>query len=330
MRAFFLAAGFVAAASTAGAATLTDRYSSFFVFGDSLSDTGNLFSATPTAAFPFKVPPSPPYFEGRFSNGPVWAEPTIAGFATVGRAAASFAFGFAHATVDTPSVDLSEQIAMFQALIPSAALGPRPLAAIWIGANDVFSATDAGLSSPAVAAVGAQAAEQAGAAALAIAGLGFSDVALFNLPDLGRTPAYAFEKLNGTELADEATTGSAAFNTAIAAQADVLRAAGLRVTEIDVAGLFDALLDEPTAFGLDDPVNPCIEGDVLSVVLEAVAPCASVDGLAFWDSVHPTAAAHAQVGQAFRDALTPVPLAPAFPMLATALATIAALRRRKG
>jgi phospholipase/lecithinase/hemolysin len=97
-----------------------------------------------------------------------------------------------------------------------------------------------------------------------------------------------------------------------------------------VAGLFDALLDEPAAFGLDDPVNPCLEGDVLSVVLEGIAPCASVDGLAFWDSVHPTAAAHAQVGQAFREALTPVPLAPAFPLLATALATMAALRRRRG
>src|SRR5215475_11575436 len=39
------------------------------VFGDSLSDTGNLFAATFGA-----VPPSPPYFQGRFSNGPVWVD----------------------------------------------------------------------------------------------------------------------------------------------------------------------------------------------------------------------------------------------------------------
>ena len=35
-------------------------------FGDSLIDTGNLFAAT-------GQPPAP-YFDGRFSNGPVWVE----------------------------------------------------------------------------------------------------------------------------------------------------------------------------------------------------------------------------------------------------------------
>lgn len=38
-------------------------------FGDSLSDNGNLYSTT------LKVlPKSPPYYAGRFSNGPTWAE----------------------------------------------------------------------------------------------------------------------------------------------------------------------------------------------------------------------------------------------------------------
>src|SRR5262245_4760808 len=38
-------------------------------FGDSLSDDGNLYSL-----LLHLVPKSPPYFEGRFSNGPTWAE----------------------------------------------------------------------------------------------------------------------------------------------------------------------------------------------------------------------------------------------------------------
>lgn len=38
-------------------------------FGDSLTDNGNLYRAT------YKImPKSPPYYLGRFSNGPVWAE----------------------------------------------------------------------------------------------------------------------------------------------------------------------------------------------------------------------------------------------------------------
>jgi phospholipase/lecithinase/hemolysin len=40
-----------------------------YVFGDSLSDTGNVYRATGRT-----TPPDPPYFRGRFSNGPVWVE----------------------------------------------------------------------------------------------------------------------------------------------------------------------------------------------------------------------------------------------------------------
>ena len=39
------------------------------VFGDSLSDNGNLYEY-----MKHQLPVSPPYFEGRFTNGPVWVE----------------------------------------------------------------------------------------------------------------------------------------------------------------------------------------------------------------------------------------------------------------
>lgn len=41
----------------------------FFIFGDSLSDKGQIFKRT-LGIFPS----SPPYFKGRMSNGPIWAE----------------------------------------------------------------------------------------------------------------------------------------------------------------------------------------------------------------------------------------------------------------
>ena len=45
------------------------------VFGDSLSDSaGNLFALSNDVE-----PPSPPYDNGRFSDGPLWVE-TLAGF----------------------------------------------------------------------------------------------------------------------------------------------------------------------------------------------------------------------------------------------------------
>lgn len=42
-------------------------YDSFVFFGDSLSDTGNLYAQ-------IRLPKSPPYFQGRFSNGYVWVD----------------------------------------------------------------------------------------------------------------------------------------------------------------------------------------------------------------------------------------------------------------
>jgi phospholipase/lecithinase/hemolysin len=48
------------------------------LFGDSLSDTGNIYQLTIEAhkaipAIPI-IPKNPPYFNGRFSNGPVWID----------------------------------------------------------------------------------------------------------------------------------------------------------------------------------------------------------------------------------------------------------------
>ena len=39
------------------------------IFGDSLSDNGNLY-----AYMKHQLPVSPPYYNGRFTNGPVWVE----------------------------------------------------------------------------------------------------------------------------------------------------------------------------------------------------------------------------------------------------------------
>lgn len=46
-----------------------EKINKLVFFGDSLSDNGNVY-----ALLLHFVPKSPPYFDGRFSNGPVWAE----------------------------------------------------------------------------------------------------------------------------------------------------------------------------------------------------------------------------------------------------------------
>ncbi|MGK7958827.1 MAG: PEP-CTERM sorting domain-containing protein [Crocosphaera sp.] len=53
----------------AQASAITPNYSDLYVLGDSLVDDGNLFNLNGQT-----FPPNPIYFEGRFSNGPTFAE----------------------------------------------------------------------------------------------------------------------------------------------------------------------------------------------------------------------------------------------------------------
>ena len=48
---------------------ITNCRAAIYVFGDSLSEAGNFYVATGGA-----LPPSPLYFDGRFSNGKAWVE----------------------------------------------------------------------------------------------------------------------------------------------------------------------------------------------------------------------------------------------------------------
>lgn len=68
---FMLMMGFT---TFANAATVDQ----IIVFGDSLSDNGNIYNLTQKlhkviSSIPV-IPKDPPYYQGRFSNGPVWAE----------------------------------------------------------------------------------------------------------------------------------------------------------------------------------------------------------------------------------------------------------------
>ncbi|MDE2240767.1 MAG: autotransporter outer membrane beta-barrel domain-containing protein, partial [Rhodospirillales bacterium] len=73
------------AAMFAALAAPAAKAGNLYVFGDSLSDDGNLYKLT-------GLPPAP-YYEGRFSNGPVWVEylPALAGLNS--SSANNFAYG---------------------------------------------------------------------------------------------------------------------------------------------------------------------------------------------------------------------------------------------
>src|ERR1035438_1848931 len=74
----------------------TPHFDALYVFGDSYCDVGNIFAATGGAV------PAAPYYNGRFSDGPIWLD-HVAGFLGVPLTAAlaggtDYAFGGAWVT----------------------------------------------------------------------------------------------------------------------------------------------------------------------------------------------------------------------------------------
>lgn len=298
----------------AQAATLT-HYTSAWFFGDSLTDPGNLYAATGG-----QVPPSPPYFEGQRSNGPVWAVHVAEAFEAKGLDTGNFAFSGAHALPSDgdafPVPDLPQQVAAFASLAGKE-LGDRPAAFLWFGANDVIGAIEDAPTPQNVA-------ETAVAAALAVVDgidtlqeMGLSDVFVLNLPALEKTPAFTAAPAGAAALAG---LGSTLFNAALTALLDASGDAG--ATLIDMNAYFDDLIANPLKYGVANATIPCI--------IPGVRICGpeEADLLAFYDPLHPNRVVHGQIASIIGASVAPVPLPAPVLLLGAALAGLVLVRRR--
>jgi len=254
---------------------LASSFSSLVVFGDSLSDNGNLYSL-------IGYPPAP-YYDGRFSNGPVAAEQLAT---NLGAPLYDFAVGGATSGVGN-YVDGGTQTApgMFglpgmQAELAEAGpllaspIVPSSLFLVWGGANDFLTE-----GSPTVAAANVD------AIVAALESDGAQHILLPGLPDLGLTPDYYGNPL--------ATAYTDAFNTALVA--------GLPpgATYFDTANLLDEVVADPAAYGFTNVTTPCFNGTTV---------CSDPNQYLFWDGFHPTTAADTILADQFEQAAeTPEP-----------------------
>ena len=288
-------------------------FTSFWSLGDSLSDPGNLYAATGGT-----TPQSPPYFEGRFSNGPVWAEHVADRFAAKGLDSGNVAYGrsFAVRAPGDPVPGLAQQVGLF-ALTATGHLGKRPVASIWSGANDLIFD---GIPNGTAVAAGERAASAVAMSAIALSAFGVHDVALFSMPDLSKVPLYA---LSGDAVTQaRAQRGSAAFNRALDWQVPKLETLGINVIRIDTAGHFERLIDDPEAFGVKNATTPCLLGAL---------PCSTSEAMerAFFDPVHPNAIIHEQIAAAVSEKIAPVPVPLPLGLLLGAAALLVVLPRKR-
>lgn len=289
------------------------------VFGDSLSDNGNLAIATGNA--------QPGYPSGRFSNGPVWAEQLVgplANFFPVGPVnnARSVDFAFGGARADTAVANppgVPTQIGAY--LARGGAFGANDVVSVWAGANDLFQAIPIAGANPATAqavmgAVATTAAGNVAGSVNALAGAGARTIVVTNLPDIGVAPAFAPTPATGL-----ATFSSATFNAALAGNLAAVAGArpGANVISVDIASVFSAIRSDPAAFGFANVTQACVATPAC-----AGGTVAAQNAYLFWDGVHPTVAGHALVAQTIRQYL----FAPQLSAYSATLAEIALNGRR--
>ncbi len=283
-----------------------------YSFGDSLSDTGNAFIGSGGT-----VPPAP-YFAGRFSNGPIWVDALGAALQT-GSATpfllggTNYAIGGANA-LGAGQTDLSAQIGAYLG-------GPRSpapdgaLFTLWAGSNDLLQAL---ANNPgAVFTVAQQAAQAVVAAAGTLATIGGADEFLvLTLPDLGLTPRLLSSPVQGA--AALATAASALFNaTLLSGLASSAALASVQVHVLDVFTLIGDAAANPAAYGFSNVTDACLTANAICGLTQAAQ-----DAYLFWDSIHPTSAAHAIIAQA---ALATIPEPAAILLFGLALGLMAAM-----
>jgi phospholipase/lecithinase/hemolysin len=280
--------------------THTPEFTRIVVFGDSLSDTGNVAHLT-YDKYGVRIPgPVADYTDGRFTDGfdtlppaelysGVWIEqladsmpskPEVKnsldggtdyayGFATTGSGTGVFTFG----TGDALSVNvenIGQQIADYLATHPK--ITQKTLFVVWGGAIDLLNATsegdviDAGINQT----LNIQRLIDAGATQFIVP----------NLPPLGLVP-----RLNGSPTTSTpANQASALYNEVLGSGIALLREFNERrhvqIAQFDVFGLFDKVIAAPANYSL------------VNVTASSQGMAVDPDTYLFWDDLHPTTHGH--------------------------------------
>ena len=328
LRKLFVAAALVGLTNVASAYP----FDSLFIFGDSLSDSGNNALVIGTnGAQPIDnsyiptQPYGPPQGMGQYTNGNVWAYSFASAIglgpyaAPVYGGGANFAFGGARTSVDGPIGGFPYSLQTQAAAYLSYSGGIASANGLYVvagGGNDARDALEAAAADPGnagsiIAAAAATYAADTGAIVDSLQAAGAQHIVVWDVPNLGITPAVnaqgAFASLLGS------------YTSATMSLALVDRLNGeAGVTLFDMWGMTTAWASDPGAYGFVNAADAC----------GGIVGC-DPSTYAFWDGIHPTSGGHALIANAMLAAVVPVPEPETYALMFVGLAFVAWRVRRR-
>ena len=280
-------------------------FSSVVVYGDSLSDNGNLFAATGQ--------PGAPYYQGRRSDGLVAVEQLAAAlgtplldFAWIGATTGIGNYADGGTPTTLGAFSLPGMQAEFAAT--QASLGPylaSGLFIVWGGPNDFLSPSPLDLTPQAI--VSRAIGDELGIVT-SLELLGAHDILVPGMPDLGLTPYF---RSLGSAAAAQGSAITDAYNAALRSSLPS------GVLFYDTATLLRSIVANPGAYGFTNVTDPCFNGATV---------CANPSQYVFFDSFHPTSATDRLAAEGFLETVTPEPAT--FVVVLGGLALCTALRKR--
>lgn len=263
------------------------------LFGDSLSDNGSGVKQLYDSSFPL-----PPYYDFRFSNGPVWIEyfPTTDLF--------DYAYGGAVVNQSAsnngpPSLMGQVNDYLISQHFNLSAVAEETLYIWWGGANDISDL----LSNTTLTAQGVS--DNLDALAVGIPaltalqiekliGAGATNILVMLLAPLSSSPlvTQAFSSPQ-IQILSQFTS---VVNQGIQSNVSALAREGVNLKFFDVIAFTQTIIDNPAGFGLVNVTAPCLQNFEVflhGVGGEAPIVCSNPNEFLFWDGEHPTAKIHA-------------------------------------
>ncbi len=240
-------------------------FDSVVVFGDSLSDIGN------TNVVTFGIRPGSGYWNGRFSNGPVWAEPFAAKYGFTLKHSKAGGTDYAYGGAETGTGNTSFVIPNMRSQVTQYLSAKTPTAStlivLWGGGNDYLNG-QTNINTPV---------NNLGTMVTTLYNAGARQFLVPNLPLLGNVPQN-----RGTSSQASLNTLSANHNTALKNKLASLKSTYPAITfyTMDIQGLFTSIQNEPSTYGFVNATN------------SAMGTSADPATYAFWDGLHPTTKAH--------------------------------------